>query len=287
LKFEALIFICQLFLKIILIMAIKKLTPQQINSAKLQSERLKKIKEFGYLKDIKPTKANPLTTNQKAKILSEFKKLEPLINSGRDNFQKVSLKQYGDTTKSTFKEQGFFVRDDYVFLPKGNNDSISVKREFKKDKDGTLRLNIVATEKSGKKSGFLQESKVLLNATGRELDYEKRIEQSYKDLKIKDDEQFMVRLYKNGSFQNHIFDSLDGLFKYANDVFTPKHGDPKQTLLDNMHIVKVTRKYARNIQELIDEKKRVNKKINQSRKIRKATQGNLKRKNLKGAVNKK
>lgn len=238
----------------------------------LSLNRLNEIKKLGFLKSIKPTKNAPLTSAQKTKIREQYKKLAPVINSPKSEFQKISIAKYNKEDKKIFKNSGYLIVDDKIFIPTEGQEKVSIRKEYRNDKTSGLEKSIVIkrSNKNGRKT--IEE---YLGSNIQKLAWQERLEKEYKNAKIKNGSFFGVKVYNNGIFRREIFDNINTAFKYLENDFTPKHGDSKDKLLDNMHIVKITVKDISDM-GLGKSQKEKNQKSYVSKKMRKNLKGRVK-----------
>jgi len=245
-------------------------------------ERLKALKKLGYLKDIKaPTKNKPLTTVQRARILKNYSDLKEIVTSP-DSFKKINISKYRKDDIKLLKKSGYKVKGDNIFIPTEGATSVSIKKTYSKDKLDFDRY-LTITRKTNN-HGRVKTIEEYIGTNQEIFEYRERLSKEKKAAKIKEGDMFGLKVYQNGMFRREIHDTLEGAFQYLENDMILHNGADKQTLLDNVHLVKIRIDNKpmdfSNMGKLSpppDNKER-GKKIYQRRKNREKLQGKVKRK---------
>src|ERR1700745_1618373 len=99
------------------------------------TDRLKLLHSVGIAKDIKPTKANPLSKSESSKISRLWKGYGGIAkNPGA--FQKVNLSRFSERDQKTFKKNKYAIVGNTAFVPKEYAEKVTIRNEWSKDKDG-------------------------------------------------------------------------------------------------------------------------------------------------------
>lgn len=237
--------------------------------------RLSALKKLGILKEIKkPTKANPLTKTQEAKIRDVYKSVSAAANTP-SNFTKISLKNLQKTDIQNLKKSGYMVYGNTAFVGKQGYDKVSIKKDYVKTDDGLKRVvNIVRKTNNGRKI----EEEIVASA-GDKFNLRERLQEEYTLKRIKNGDYFGLKVFDNGFFERRIFTDFDSMMNYLeHDISVNTKDISEDDFKNNIHIVKIKIKDISEMYELGESKKKAANRRQYANKKNKALRGNLKKK---------
>ena len=199
------------------------------NSPKLDvnKERLKLLKSYG-LSDIDGRKN--LSVSEKQQIRRAYKKYEGTITQRKSDFLQADSKKFTRQEIKDFEKSGYQKINGKIFISREQAKSVKIK----KTKNGYVIERKISDRK--KESEFVTHGIAGLNLRDRLIS-------QYDNGGFKKGDFLGLKLFDQGHFKRSIFTSIDDVYKYATDEFSPKgeEGD-LDFLRKNLKLVKKNRK---------------------------------------------
>lgn len=201
----------------------------------INKARLTALKSLGVLKDIDARKS--LTDNQKKKIRSEYKKYHDLITAPKESYVTKNISHFEKSEIKELRKSGYQIIGDKIYIDKQGYDAASIKRKF----IGGRLVTAIERKKGERKT----ETEIIAKASDK-LGLRDRLIREYEDGEFKKGDYIGVKLFENGTFKRAMYQSLDDVFKYLEDDFTP-NSDTRDELLNHIHLVRLSVKDYRDL----------------------------------------
>lgn len=213
----------------------------------INKARLIALKSVGILKDV-PARGK-LTDSQKATVRKNWKKYHEIVTAPKGTYVKKDIGHYDAKEKKALANSGYKIIDNKIFIDKQGNDKATVKRistRIKKpgDKKESYETYVVVDrEKSGRKV----EREFIGTALQKE-GWRANLLSQYQAGEFKKGDYIGIKIGDGGIFQRRMYGSMDEIFAYAEYDFDPKDsGTDKNSLLNKMHLVKMSVKDYRDL----------------------------------------
>lgn len=216
---------------------------QDINKARLAA-----LKSVGVLKTV--SGRGKLSDSQKATIRNNFKKYKDIIEAPKGSYVKQDVSFYSSSEKKALQNNGYKIIDGKAYIDKEGNKSAKIRRVGRYIKN--------PGDKKEHYESFVVVDRV--DATGRKTErefagtsikvnsWQERLISQYQAGEFDKGEYIGVKIGENGIFRRRLYQSINDLFKYIDEDFTP-HDErtDKNMLLNKLRLVKISVKDYRDL----------------------------------------
>ena len=224
----------------------------------MNKARLSALKTIGILKDV-PARGK-LTDSQKTTVRKNWKKYHEIVTAPKGAYVKKDISHYDAKEKKARANSGYKIINNKIFIDKQGSDKATVKRissRIKNPGDKKEKYEsyvVVDREKSGRKI-----EREFIGTSLQKEGWRANLLSQYQAGEFKKGDYIGIKIGDNGIFQRRMYGSMDEIFAYAEFDFDPKDaGTDKNSLLNKMHLVKMSVKDYRDLASTEKTKKQKN-----------------------------
>ena len=180
----------------------------------------------------------PLTDAKKKKLKKLTDEWGAIAANPKD-FKKVSIKDLGPASVAALKKTGYKVQGTTAYIPLQGYETAEIKREFKKDKDGTFKRVLTVQRKINDPgtTTVRKTAKEIIGSPAEKMTWRDKLQAEHDELKPGDKEVLALKVFDNSPMVRSESWTLEKIFAYAERIKWDTSVLSSETLRDNLHLV--------------------------------------------------
>lgn len=212
------------------------------NKPDLAKARLLALKKFGVLKDT-PARGK-LTDSQKRTIKKNWDKYHDIITAPKNTYSVKDVSHYEAKDKKALEKSGYRIINNKVYIDNQGYGKSTISRKSNLATGGQGKYVVVERMSA---DGRKKETEFIGTAIEKE-GWRNSFLKQYQAGGFAKGDFIGIKIGDNGQFRRVMMQSLDDIFKYVEDDFTPHDpGEDKEALQEKMFLIKMSVKDYRDL----------------------------------------